>query len=476
MDRSALDAAHEAAVRFFEQLPERKVGATADAAAMRKALGGPLPEEGQSAARVVEELARNADPGLVATAGPRFFGFVIGGSLPAAVGADWLTSAWDQNAGLFVLSPAAALVEETVAGWLKEIFALPASTSLGMVTGGQMANTTCLAAARHQVLAAAGWDVEAQGLAGAPRVTVLAGDDAHITIFGALRLLGLGDASVKRVQSDGQGRMRPDALRAALDTVQGPVILCAQAGDVNTGAFDPLEELVAIARSRPDVWVHVDGAFGLWAAASRKRRHLTRGLAFADSWATDAHKWLNVPYDCGLAFIRDGAAHRAAMARSAAYLQPSATDRDNYAFTPEFSRRARGFAAWAALRSLGRSGLEAMIDRCCDHALLFAERLAAAEGVQVINEVVLNQVLVRFEPPGASPAEGDRWTREVIARVQRDGVCWLSGTVWRGRALMRISVSNWSTTSQDVHRSADAILAAHRSSAPSSSGSSPAGP
>ena len=462
MDHTALDAAYQAAVRFLDQLPERKVSAAADSAAMRAALGGPLPEEGQPAARVVEDLARNADPGLVATAGPRFFGFVIGGSLPAAVGADWLTSAWDQNAGLFVLSPAAAVVEETVGGWLKEILGLPAGASLGMVTGGQMANTTCLAAARHGVLAATGWDVEAQGLSGAPRVTVLASDDTHITIFGALRLLGFGDASVTRVQSDGQGRMRPEALRAALEAAAGPVIICAQAGDVNTGAFDPLHEIVGIARSRPDVWVHVDGAFGLWAAASRKRRHLARGLEGADSWATDAHKWLNVPYDSGLAFIRDAPAHRAAMARSAAYLQPSATDRDNYAFTPEFSRRARGFAVYAALRSLGRAGLEAMIDRCCDHALLFADLLGRAEGVQVVNEVVLNQVLVRFEPPGASPEEGDRWTREVVARVQSDGVCWLSGTVRRGRTLMRISVCNWSTGEDDVRRSAEAILAAHR--------------
>ena len=465
MDHTALDAAYQAAVRFLDQLPERKVGAAADSAAMRAALGGPLPEEGQPAARVVEDLARNADPGLVATAGPRFFGFVIGGSLPAAVGADWLTSAWDQNAGLFVLSPAAAVVEETVAGWLKEILGLPAGASLGMVTGGQMANTTCLAAARHQVLAAAGWDVEAQGLSGAPLITVLAGDDAHITTFGALRLLGLGDASVTRVASDGQGRMRPEALRAALGAIAGatgPVILCTQAGDVNTGAFDPLEEIVAIARSRPDLWVHVDGAFGLWAAASARRRHLASGLAGADSWATDAHKWLNVPYDSGLAFIRDADAHRAAMARSAAYLQRSDTDRDNYTFTPEFSRRERGFPVYAALRSLGRKGVEAMIDRCCDHALLFAQLLAKTKGVRIVNEVVLNQVLVRFEPPGASPEEGDRWTREVIARVQRDGVCWLSGTVWRGRALMRISVCNWSTTAEDVRRSAEAILAAHR--------------
>jgi glutamate/tyrosine decarboxylase-like PLP-dependent enzyme len=439
------------------------VGARADAAEMRAALGGPLPEEGEPAARVVEELARRADPGLVATAGPRFFGFVVGGSVPAAVGADWLASTWDQNAGLFVLSPAAAIAEETVARWLTALFGLPEGTSMGSVTGGQMANTTCLAAARHAVLAHAGWDVEAQGLQGAPRVTVLAGDEAHITLYGALRLLGFGDASVTRVAADGQGRMRAGALRDALAAVTGPAIVCAQAGNVNTGAFDPLGEIVGVARSRPGVWVHVDGAFGLWARASERHRHLTAGVEGADSWATDAHKWLNVPYDSGLAFVRDAQSHRAAMARSAAYLQRSTVDRDNYEWTPEFSRRARGFTAYAALRSLGRKGLEAMIDRSCACARLFAELLSAAPGVRVVNDVVLNQVLVRFERPGASPEEGDEWTREVIARVQRDGTCWLSGTVWRGRALMRISVSNWSTTEDDVRRSAAAILAAHRS-------------
>ncbi|HET7786274.1 MAG TPA: pyridoxal-dependent decarboxylase [Myxococcales bacterium] len=462
MNRSPLEAACAAALRYLDALPGRAVGASADAAALRAALGGPLPEQGEPPAQVVEDLAREADPGLVASAGPRFFGFVVGGSLPAAVGADWLTSAWDQNAGLFVLSPAAAVVEEIVAGWMKDLLGLPPASSMGMVTGGQMANTTCLAAARHSVLAAAGWDVETQGMTGAPRVAVLAGDEAHVTVYGALRLLGLGDGSVVRVPSDAQGRMLPGALRDALQAQRGPAIICAQAGNVNTGGFDPLEEVVRIARERQDVWIHVDGAFGLWARASATRKHLAAGIEGCDSWATDAHKWLNVPYDSGLAFVRDAAAHRAAMARTAAYLQRSASDRDNYELTPEFSRRARGFAVYAALRSLGRGGLGKMIDRCCEHAALFAELLSKAPGVRVVNEVVLNQVLVRFERPGASPEEGDRWTREVIARVQRGGVCWLSGTVHRGRALMRISVCNWSTAEDDVRRSAEAILAASR--------------
>jgi glutamate/tyrosine decarboxylase-like PLP-dependent enzyme len=344
-----------------------------------------------------------------------------------------------------------------VCRWLTGLLGLPEGTSLGMVTGGQMANTTCLAAARHEVLAHAGWDVEAQGLQGAPRVTVLAGEQAHITIYGALRLLGFGDAAVVKVAADAQGRMRPDALQTALEQSKGPAIICAQAGEVNTGAFDPLAEIVAIARARPGVWVHVDGAFGLWAAASPKLRHLAQGLEGADSWATDAHKWLNVPYDSGLSFVRKASAHRAAMARSAAYLQRSTTDRDNYEWTPEFSRRARGFATWAALRSLGRKGVAGMVERCCAHARLFAGILGSEPGVRVVNEVVLNQVLVSFERPGQPD-----WTREVIARVQRDGTCWLSGTVFRGQSLMRISVSSYRTTEDDVRRSAAAILAAHR--------------
>ncbi|HEY2027817.1 MAG TPA: pyridoxal-dependent decarboxylase [Myxococcales bacterium] len=457
MDREALEAAYAGAVRFLESVDSRPVGARADAAAMREVFGGAFPEEGEPAAHLVERLARDADPGIVATAGPRFFGFVIGGSLPAAVGADWLTTAWDQNAGLFVLSPAAAIAEETVCLWLTDLFGLPRGTSLGMVTGGQMANTTCLAAARHHVLAQVGWDVEAQGLQGAPRVTVLAGEQAHVTIYGALRLLGFGDASVVKVAADSQGRMQAAALRTALAKVEGPAIICAQAGEVNTGAFDPFAEIVDAARSRENVWVHVDGAFGLWAAGAAKLRHLTEGLTGADSWATDAHKWLNVPYDSGLAFVRHAASHRAAMARTAAYLQQATVDRDNFAWTPEFSRRARGFTAYAALRFLGRKGLVERIERSCAQARLFAELLSAEPGVRVVNEVVLNQVLVDFQREGKP-----EWTREVIARVQRDGTCWLSGTVFRGQSLMRISVSSFATTEEDVRKSATAILAAHR--------------
>src|SRR5438874_82311 len=422
MDRSALDAAYAAAVRYLQGLPERPVAASADAAAMRAALAVPLPEQGEPAARVVEALARNADPGIVASGGARFFGFVIGGSVPAALAADWLTSAWDQNAGLFVLSPAAAVVEETVLGWLRELFSLPEGTGMGFVTGGQMANTTCLAAARQAVLARSGWDVAAEGLNGAPRIVVLAGDEAHVTVHGALRLLGLGDASVGKVKSDGQGRMLADALRDALRSAEGvPVIVCAQAGNVNTGSFDPLRDITRLARAHGNAWVHVDGAFGLWAAASARFRHLLEGVSAADSWATDAHKWLNVPYDSGLAFVRNPESLRAAMSLTAAYL-PQGEHREPSQYVAELSRRARGVDIWAALKSLGRGGLGEMIERNCRCARRFADGLAGA-GFEILNEVVLNQALVSFGAPEV--------TQRVIARIQEDGTCWCGGTVWQ---------------------------------------------
>ena len=475
MDQRPLDAAYAAAVRFLEGVKDRPVGANLDATALRAALGGPLPERGEPAAEVVERLARDADPGLVATAGPRFFGFVIGGSLPAAVGADWLTTAWDQNAGLFVLSPAASVVEETVLGWLTGLFGLPSGTGMGFVTGGQMANTTCLAAARQSVLARAGWDVAARGLIGAPEVAVLAGDEGHITVYGALRLLGLGDASVVRIATDGQGRIEPDALRDALRTRRArAVIICAQAGNVNTGAFDPLADVTRLAREH-GAWVHVDGAFGLWAAASPKLRHLVDGIELADSWTTDAHKWLNVPYDSGIAIVRDGSAHRGTMSLTAAYLLKEGTGRrDPYDYTPEASRRARGFPIYVALRTLGRRGLARLVERCSELAGHAATRLAAAPEIEVINEVALNQVLVRFQPPAG--IDRGEFTRDVIAAIQQDGTCWLGGTAWRGEPAMRFSVSNWSTTTEDLDRSIDAILAAvaARASAGSTPQSAPA--
>ena len=447
---------------YLDSLAARPVGRPVDLVALRAALGGPLPGGPTDAIEVVEGLAAAAEPGLVGSAGPRYFGFVIGGGLPAALGADWLTSAWDQNAGLYVISPAAAVAEEVAGAWLIELLDLPSGTSVGFVTGATMANFTALAAARHGVLAKAGWDVERLGLQGAPPVTVVTHGGTHVTVYASLQMLGLGREGdhVRRIAADDQGRMRPEALREALATIHGPTIVCTQVGNVNTGAFDPLDEIVPIAHDQ-GAWVHVDGAFGIWAAAVPSLRERMRGHTAADSWSTDAHKWLNVPYDSGLVFVRDAAAHHAAMTLGAEYyIETDGGERDNYNWAPESSRRARGFAVLAALRSLGRSGLVDLVERDCAHARRFAERLAAGPRVSILNEVVLNQVLVRFEgsPADTDGSAGDARTRAVIAAVQRDGTCWLSGTSWAGRAAMRVSVSGWQTTAEDIERSAAAIL------------------
>ncbi len=452
------------AADFLGSLPERPVAGPVDLGALRTALGGPLPAHPGDPLEVIEALAAAAEPGLVGTAGPRFFGFVVGGSLPAALAADWLAAAWDQNAAMYVMSPAAAVAEEIAAAWLIELLALPPETSVGFVTGATMANFTALAAARHGVLSATGWDVERHGLQGAPPVTVVTHEGTHVTVYASLQMLGLGREGerVHRIAADDQGRMRPDALRETLAKIDGPVIVCAQAGNVNTGAFDPLDELVPIAHDR-GAWVHVDGAFGIWAAAVPALRDRMRGHATADSWSTDAHKWLNVPYDSGLVFVRDKAAHHGAMTLGAEYyVETAGGERDGYNWVPESSRRARGFAVMAALRSLGRSGLVDLIERDCALARRMADRLRGGPGIRILNEVVLNQVLVRFDALGgrdADGAAGDVRTREVIAAVQRDGTCWLGGTTWAGQAAMRISVSSWHTTEDDIDRSASAILA-----------------
>jgi glutamate/tyrosine decarboxylase-like PLP-dependent enzyme len=445
-------AAH--AADFLEGAADRPVAGAVDVEELRAQLGGPLPEGPTDARRVVDELVRAADPGLVAIPGPRYFGFVIGGAVPAAVAADWLTSAWDQNAGLYVGGPSAAVVEEVAGSWLAEILGLPAGVSFGFVTGCQMAHVTALAAARHEVLARVGWDVNEQGLIGAPAVHVVASEERHSTVDRALRFLGLGAACVVPVEADAQGRLLPDALADALARLDGPTIVSAQAGNVNTGSFDPIEA-VADAAGEAGAWLHVDGAFGLWAAAAPSLRHLVAGVDRADSWATDAHKWLNVPYDSGLAFCAHPEAHRAAMGVRASYLIHADADgpRDQLDWNPEFSRRARGFAAYAAVRSLGRSGIAELVERCCAHARRFAGTLGEAAGVEILNDVVLNQVLVRF-------GGDDATTQAVIEEVQRDGTCWLSGTTWHGKVAIRISVSNWSTTEEDVDRSAAAILRA----------------
>jgi glutamate/tyrosine decarboxylase-like PLP-dependent enzyme len=441
------------AADFFDGLPERRVAESATVEELRASLGGPLPDGPTDAREVVAHLAAAADPGLVATAGSRYFGFVIGGSVPAALAADWLSSAWDQNAGLYVAGPSAAVVEEVAGAWTAELLGLPDDVTFGFVTGCQLAHFTALAAARHGVLEKVGWNVEERGLVGAPPVHVVVGEERHTTIDRALRYLGLGTACVIPVSADGQGRMEPDALRTALGRLDGPTIVCAQSGNVNTGACDPLEEIADAVRAT-DAWLHVDGAFGLWAAASPQLRHLVRGADRADSWATDAHKWLNVPYDNGIAFCAHPEPHRASMSVRASYLvhADEGGPRDQMDWNPEFSRRARGFPVYAAIRSLGRSGIAELVERCCAHARRFGEALGEAPGVTVLNDVVLNQVLVRF-------GDDDR-THAVIKSVQDDGTCWLGGTSWHGQAAMRISVSNWSTTEADVDRSVEAIVRA----------------
>lgn len=456
-DAALLKRTQELALEFLATLPHRRVGPAVTVDELRAALGGPLPEQGEEPLATIERLARAADPGLVGMAGPRYFGFVIGGHLPAALAADWLTSAWDQNAALYVSSPASSVAEEVAAGWLLEILGLPRTASVGFTTGATMANFTALAAARHALLSRQGWDVEARGLFGAPEIDVVIGDEAHATILAALQMLGLGRERVKRVPADGQGRMEAAALREVLRSCDGPLIVCSQAGNVNTGAFDPLDEIATAVRERPqrDAWLHVDGAFGLWAQAVPALAHLAQGAARADSWTADSHKWLNVPYDSGVVIVKDPQAHRAAMTVAAPYLvQAGASEREPLDYVPEFSRRARGFTVWAALRSLGRSGIADLVERCCALARRFADRLRDEPGVEILNDVVLNQVLVRFT--------SDERTREVIARVQADGTCWLGGTTWHGMAAMRISVSNWSTTEEDVDLSAAAILRAAR--------------
>ncbi len=437
---------HEAAgraARYLAGLDERAVAP--DPAALRglEVLDGPLPEDGADPAEIIALLDEVGSPATVANAGPRYFGFVTGGALPAALAANWLAGAWDQNAVSVASSPLGAALETRALAWVAEALGLPADCGGGLVTGATMANVTGLAAARHAVLADAGWDVEARGLIGAPPISVVVGAQAHSSLFKALALLGLGRETVLRVPTDGQGRMRTEAL----PEIARPAIVCLQAGNVNTGAFDPAGEIMPDARAA-GAWVHVDGAFGLWAAAAPERAHLTAGFEGADSWAVDAHKWLNVPYDCGIALVRRPEALAAAMSMDAAYLMKG-DRRDPFDFTPEASRRMRGVEVWAALKSLGRKGLAELVERNCRQAARFAEGLGQA-GFEVLNEVVLNQVLVSF---GSAEL-----TRRVITALQAEGTCWCGGTAWQGRPAMRICVSSWATTDRDVELSLEAII------------------
>ena len=445
---------------FLAGLPERPVAPRSDAAAMLAALDRPLPESPAEPEAVIDELARLVDPGLTAMPSGRFFGWVIGGGLPSAVAADWLTTVWDQNTGSGEGTPAAAVIEHVTLRWIADALELPARSG-ALVTGAQMASFVGLAVARAEVLRAVGWDLERDGLAGAPPVEVVVGAERHGTIDRALRMLGFGTRQVRVVPADREGRMQADQLALTGD---GPVIVCVQAGNVNGGAFDPLPaiaEHVRLAKQRRPIWVHVDGAFGLWARVAPNRRALVDGAELADSWSTDAHKWLNTPYDCGIALVRDADAHRRVFRGGAAYLPGEVTVPNPFDHTPELSRRARGFALWAALRELGRRGLGELVERSCALTERFASGLAALPGVEVMNEVVLNQLVVRFRDPAGR--DDDAHTRGLIARVLADGTCYPSATTWRGVAAMRISVSNWSTDEDDVDRSIAAIARAHAS-------------
>jgi glutamate/tyrosine decarboxylase-like PLP-dependent enzyme len=436
-----LRRAAEYAREYLGAVGTRSVKAAATPEQLRRRLAQPFGAQGEDPLRVIASLDAAARDGTVATQGPRYFGFVVGSSLPVATATDWLVSAWDQNAGIHVLSPFVAVVEQVVSDWVRDILGLPATWSVGYVTGGQMANFTALAAARHHVLRAAGWDVEANGLFAAPPIDVLISEESHYTISTSLRMLGLGGDRVRRVATDAQGRMKPGELAAMLRSTSGPCVVCAQ-------AVDPIEAIAAETAQR-GAWLHVDGAFGAWAAASPALRHLVAGIDRADSIATDAHKWLNVPYDCGIALCAHPQSHRRAMTLAAAYIVETPVERDPHEYVPEESRRARAVPVYAVLRTLGRSGLRELVDRACQHARRFAEGLREA-GYEVLNDVVLNQVLVSFGDPDA--------TRRVIAGVQADGTCWCAGTTWKGRVAMRISVSSWATTSEDVDRSLAAML------------------
>ena len=431
------------AAEYLDTIDSRSVAPLPDAVERLRELDEPLPDDGADPVAVIHRLHEIASPATVASAGPRYFGFVTGGTLPAALAANWLAGAWDQNAGFTVMSPAAVALEAIAMRWMLDVLRLPPECGAAFVTGATMANFTGLAAARHTLLERAGWNVEAQGLFGAPPITVVVGDEVHVSVLKALSILGLGHERVVRVPTDAQGRVRADAL----PRFSGPTICCIQAGNVNMGAFDPAREVIAAAHDA-GAWVHVDGAFGLWAAAAPERAHLMEGFADADSWAMDAHKWLNVPYDSGVAFCRDPRHLHGALAMDAPYLMQGA-GREPAHYTPEFSRRARGVEIWAALASLGRSGLAALIEENCRLATRFADGLRAA-GFEVLNDVVLNQVLVSF-------GNDDR-TRTVIEAVQRDGTSWCGGTTWHGRAAMRISVSSWATTPADVDRSLAAMV------------------
>jgi glutamate/tyrosine decarboxylase-like PLP-dependent enzyme len=457
--REALQTALQAALTHLEGLDHTSVAATVDRATLRKRLGKQFTNEGLPPEQVVAELVEAVEGGILGFAGGRFFGWVAGGSLPAALAADWLTATWDQNSVLYASGPAAAVVEEVAGGWLKEILGLPARASFGFASGCQMAHLTCLASARHAVLAERGWDVEQQGLCGAPRIRILANGQRHGSIERAVRLLGLGRAQVTGLPTDNAGRLQPEALKKELESGSAaPAIVVLQAGDICTGACDHFEEVIPIAKNH-GAWVHVDGAFGLWAAASPRYKHLVKGVEEADSWATDGHKWLNVPFDCGYAFVAHPEAHQAAMSHRASYLTFDVEARDEIDWVPEWSRRGRGFPTYAALRQLGREGIADLVERCCGHAHSLVMRIGQLPGVQVLCEPTLNQGLVRFMDPKADAVESDhaKRTDDVIAAILSTGEAFFTGSDWHGLRVMRVSVCNWQTSEEDVDRAVMAV-------------------
>ncbi|MDJ0700594.1 MAG: pyridoxal-dependent decarboxylase [Woeseiaceae bacterium] len=441
--KTLLAYAAERGMFYREAIDERAIAPTKAALAAIEGFVEELPDAGLDDAEVLAKLDKIGAPASVGMTNPRYFGFVIGGSLPVTVATNWLTTAWDQNVGMHEITPAASTIERVAGDWLVDLLGLPEGTAPAFVTGATVANFSALAAARNRVYGDIGWDVEADGLFGAPPVNVIISAEAHPTLTKSLGMLGFGRERLTRVAVDGQGRM----MASELPPVEGPTIVCAQAGNINTGSFDPIGEICDIVRPQ-GAWVHVDGAFGLWAAVSAKRQPHIDGFEKADSWATDGHKWLNVPYDSGLAFVRDPQSLRAAMSIKAEYLVTETEHRNPSDYTPELSRRARGIDVWAALSSLGRNGVEEMIDRCCDNAMRFADGLRKA-GYEILNDVVLNQVLVSFGPPDK--------TLKVIEGIQRDGTCWCGSTVWQRRTAMRISVCNWATTAEDVDRSLEVM-------------------
>lgn len=465
--RAPLEVASRLALEYLSRLDRLPVAPPATLQELRDRLHKPLNESSLPPEQVIAELVADAQGGILGSAGGRFFGWVIGGALPAALAADWMTAAWDQNAGLYACGPAAAIVEEAAGAWLKELLGLPAHAGFALVTGCQMAHTTCLAAARHAMLARRGWDVEQRGLFGAPPIRILTSNQRHGTFERAARLLGLGLGQITCLASDAQDRLEPAALEQALQAdPEAPTIVLLQAGDINIGAYDSFETLIPLAK-RHRAWVHVDGAFGLWAAASPHYCHLTRGVGAADSWATDGHKWLNVPYDCGYAIVADPDSQRASVSYRAAYLTHDAQARDQMDWTPEWSRRARGFPTYAALRQLGRTGVAELVERCCRHTHALVTAIGRLPGAEMLWEPVINQGLVRFPDPrpGAAPADHDRRTDQVMAAILATGEAYFTGTNWRGMRAMRVSVSNWQTSDRDVARAIQAVAGVLRTPA-----------